>query len=98
LPTGQTRPEADATVVEGGREYLNVTVRLKGASSFQPISARPSFTLHFDKRVANQRFHGLAKVSLNNSAQDPTRLHEALSRDVFAAAGVPVPRATFSPS
>ena len=93
-PTGETRPEADATVLEGGREYLNVTVRLKGFSSFQPIDARPSFTLHFDKRVPNQKFHGLEKVSLNNSAQDPTRLHEALSRDVFAAAGVPVPRAT----
>ena len=73
-----------------------MTVRLKGFSSFQPIDARPSFTLHFDKRVPNQRFHGLAKISLNNSAQDPTRLHEALSREVFAAAGVPVPRATFA--
>jgi hypothetical protein len=93
-PTGEARAEADATVLEGGREYLNVTVRLKGFSSFQPINARPSFTLHFDKRVPNQTFHGLTKISLNNSAQDPTRLHEALSRDVFAAAGVPVPRAT----
>ena len=95
-PTGEARPEADATVLEGGREYRNVTVRLKGFSSFQPVDARPSFTLHFDKRVSNQTFHGLAKVSLNNSAQDPTHLHEALSRDVFAAAGVPVPRATFA--
>ena len=95
-PTGEARPEADATVLEGGREYLNVTVRLKGFSSFQPIDARPSFTLHFDKRVRNQTFHGLEKISLNNSAQDPTRLHEALARDVFAAAGVPVPRATFA--
>src|SRR5262245_10107093 len=95
-PTGEARPEADATVLEGGREYLNVRVHLKGFSSFQPINARPSFTLHFDKGVPNQTFHGLAKVSLNNSAQDPTRLHEALSRDVFAAAGVPVPRATYA--
>jgi hypothetical protein len=91
-----TRPEAEATVLEDGKEYPGVTVRLKGFSSFQPISARPSFTLHFDKRVRNQSFHGLTKISLNNSAQDPTRLHEALSREVFAAAGVPVPRATFA--
>lgn len=94
--TGGTRPEAEATVLEGGKEYPNVTVRLKGFSSFQPISARPSFTLHFDKQVRTQTFHGLTKLSLNNSAQDPTRLHEALSREVFAAAGVPVPRATFA--
>lgn len=94
--TGEEKPEADATVFEGGREYPGVTVRLKGFSSFQPIDARPSLTLHFDKRVRDQTFHGLEKLSLNNSAQDPTRLHEALARDVFAAAGVPVPRATFA--
>ena len=94
--TSDAKPEATATVLEAGREYLNVTVRLKGASSFQPIGARPSFTLHFDKQVPNQTFHGLTKLSLNNSAQDPTRLNEALSREVFAAAGVPVPRATYA--
>ena len=94
--TADAKPEAIATVVEGGREYPGVTVRLKGASSFQPIGARPSFTLHFDKQVPNQAFHGLTKLSLNNSAQDPTRLNEALSREVFAAAGVPVPRATYA--
>ena len=92
-PAGEERPEADATVLEGGREYPNVRVHLKGFSSFQPISAQPSFTLHFDK---NQTFHGLTKISLNNSAQDRTHLNEALSRHVFAAAGVPVPRATFA--
>ena len=95
-PTGEAKPEADVTVLEGGREYLNVTARLKGYSSFQPINARPSFTLHFDKHIQNQTFHGFTKISLNNSTQDPTRLNEALSRDLFAAAGVPVPRATFA--
>ena len=65
-PTGEAKLEADATVLEGGREYPNVTVRLKGFSSFQPINARPSFTLHFDKRIADQTFHGLTKISLNN--------------------------------
>lgn len=94
--TGGTRPEAEGIVVEGGKEYVGVTVRLKGFSSFQPVSGRPSFTLYFDKQVKNQTFHGLTKLSLNNSAQDPTRLHEPLSREVFAAAGVPVPRATYA--
>lgn len=94
--TSDAKPEATATVLEGGREYLDVTVRLKGASSFQPIDARPSFTVHFDKSAKNQTFHGLTKISLNNSTQDPTRLHEALSREVFAAAGVPVPRAMYA--
>jgi hypothetical protein len=94
--SGDAKPEAEATVFEGGREYLNVRVRLKGFSSFQPINARPSFTLHFDKRVPNQTFYGLEKISLNNSAQDPTRLNEPVSRGVFAAAGVPVPRATYA--
>jgi hypothetical protein len=35
----------------------------------------------------------LEKISLNNSVQDPTYLNEKICRELFAAAGVPVPRA-----
>ena len=88
--------ETEATIVEAGRIYTTVAVHLKGFSSFQPIGATPSFTLNFDKLVTKQSFHGLEKISLNNSLQDDTRLNEVFSREVFAAAGVPVPRATYA--
>ena len=90
------KPTAEATVSEGGRQYAAVSTHLKGFSSFQPIDQRPSLTLNFDKVVAGQTFHGLDKISLNNSSQDPTRLHEPFARELFAAAGVPVPRAGYA--
>lgn len=93
---GQPRPErvdVRATVREGGRVYTNVAVHLKGSYTFQPVDAQPSLTLNFDKFAKGQLFHGLDKIHLNNSVQDPTYIHEALAREVFNAAGVPTPRA-----
>lgn len=90
------KPEAQATVSEGGRVYTNVTVQLKGYTTFQNLDGRPSLTLDFNKRAPGQKFHGLTKISLNNSLQDATRLNEKLGRELFAAAGVPVPRADYA--
>ncbi len=87
------KPSAKATVRSGGRTYREVAIQLKGFSTFQGLDQFPSLTLDFNEHVPGQKFHGLTKISLNNSAQDPTRLHEKLARELFAAAGVPVPRA-----
>jgi hypothetical protein len=87
------RPRGRATVTEGGRRYTNVSVQLKGFTTYRSIDDRPSLTLKFDRRAVGQAFHGLTKISLNNSLQDPTRLNELVSRELFEAAGVPVPRA-----
>ena len=87
------RIDMPATVREGGRTYTNVAVHLKGSFSFQPVDGKPSFTLNFDKFAPGQRFHGLAKIHLNNSVQDPTYLSEQLARELFAEAGVPSARA-----
>jgi hypothetical protein len=83
-----------ATVKEGALTYTNVAVHLKGrAGSFRPIDQNPALTLNFGKFAEGQTFHGFKKIHLNNSVQDPTYLHEKVSRDMFLAAGVPVPRA-----
>src|SRR5688500_11917603 len=74
---GNERPEATATVTEGGTVYTNVAIHIKGAAgSFRPFDDRPALTLNFDKFARGQRFHGLQKLSLNNSVQDPTFLNE----------------------
>jgi hypothetical protein len=84
-----------ATVREGSITYTNVTLHLKGAAgSFRPVDEKPAFTLSFDKAAEGQRFHGLQKISLNNSVQDASYLSEIISRELFLAAGVPCPRAT----
>jgi spore coat protein H len=90
------KPEAQATIREGGRIYTNVSVQLKGYTTFRAVDSYPSLTLNFDRYSPKQTFHGLKKLSLNNSLQDPARLSEKISRELFAAAGVPVPRADFA--
>ena len=91
---GQERPVAQATVKEGGTLYTNVALHLKGAAgSFRSVDDKPAMTLSFDKFVTGQSFHGLHKISLNNSVQDSSFLCEEISRELFLAAGVPVPRA-----
>ena len=81
-------------MVEGDRRYTNVAIRLKGAAgSFRPLDDRPAFTVHFERLAPGQSFHGLKKLHLNNSVQDSSYLAEKLCREMFEAAGVPVPRA-----
>jgi spore coat protein H len=93
----QDRPEVKATITEGGRSYTNVAIHLKGsAGSFSSINDQPALTLNFDKFVPDQTFHGLKKISLNNSRQDQSRIQEKLCREMFEAAGVPVPRADYA--
>jgi spore coat protein H len=94
---GQERPKVKATVKEGGRVYTNVEVHLKGAAgSFRPVYDNPCFTLNFEKDAPGQTFHGYHKISLNNSVQDRSFLSEKICRELFEAAGVPVPHSGFA--
>jgi len=91
----QEREAVKVTVREGGKSYADVSLHLKGAAgSFRSINDNPALTLNFDKFVKDQNFHGLTKLSLNNSVQDPTFISEQFSREMFLKAGVPTPRAT----
>ncbi len=91
------RPSIQVTVREGGHTYTNVDLHLKGsAGSFQPVEAKPGLTLNFGKDAKGQTFHGLQKLSLNNSVQDPSYSSEKICRELFNAAGVPAPRADYA--
>lgn len=90
----QERPSVRCVVREGANVWTNVAMHLKGSlGSFRPIDERPSVTLNFSKHISGQRFHGLEKISLNSSVQDPTRISEKICRELYLQAGVPVPRA-----
>ena len=91
------RATVPVTVKEGTTVYTNVALHLKGsAGSFRSVDDKPGLTLHFNKLVKGQTFHGLEKISLNNSVQDPTFITDKLCRELFMQAGVPVPRACHS--
>lgn len=83
-----------ATIREGDKTYEEVGIHLKGAAgSFRDIdNEKPAFTLNFDKFIDDQKFHGLDKLSLNNSVQDPSYMTEAICSELFLAAGVPATR------
>src|SRR5688572_23176098 len=87
------RKYVPATFRDGDTVYTNVAVRLKGAAgSFRPVDDRPALTLNFDKYTPGQKFHGLEKMHLNNSVQDPSYMTELLCGELFVAAGVPAAR------
>ena len=91
------RQSVSATVREGTLVWTNVAVHLKGQlGSFRSIDDKPGLTLNFDKWADGQRFHGLQKISLNNSVQDPSYLNEKICREIYNAAGVPTPRADYA--
>lgn len=91
----EERAKVQVTVREGALVYTNVSLHLKGAAgSFRSIEDKPAFTLNFDKFADKQLFHGLGKLSLNNSVQDPTYASERMCRELFLKAGVPAPRST----
>jgi spore coat protein H len=79
--------------MEGGSPAIEIGAHLKGRNeSFQQLSAKPSLFIKFDKFNPKLRFHGLKKIQLSNSAQDPSYFCEIICDDLFRAAGVPAKR------
>ncbi|MBN9122420.1 MAG: CotH kinase family protein [Planctomycetes bacterium] len=78
---------------EGGAEYADVGIHLKGAAgSWRDFNDKPGLTLNSDKYVDGQRFHGMDKFHLANSVQDPSYLAELICGELMRDAGVPAAR------
>ncbi|MCX7872361.1 MAG: CotH kinase family protein [Verrucomicrobiae bacterium] len=87
------RKYVPCSVIESNRVYTNVAIHLKGsAGSFRGFDDKPGFTLNFSYFQPGQKFHGVKKIHLNNSAQDPTFLSEYICGYLFRSAGVPATR------
>ena len=77
--------------------YEKVGVHLKGAAgSFRAVDDKPGLTLNFGKFSPSpgRQFHGLTKLHLNNSVQDPSYMSENLGNAIFRDAGIPAARVT----
>ncbi len=92
----EPRTYVEATIEElDGKAYQHVAIKLKGsAGSFQPIDARPGFSINTSKFKGGDRFHGLKRFMLNNCAQDGTALNELTAGEMARTAGVPASRCT----
>jgi hypothetical protein len=84
-----------ATVSEGERTYPQVALHLKGSrGSFRPFNDKPALTLDFCRFQTGRKFHGLRRIYLNNSVEDPSYVNEKLGSEFFQSAGLPAPRVT----
>src|SRR5260221_8309049 len=89
----EPRQFVPAAVQESDSRYTEVAVHLKGSvGSFRPIDDKPGFTLDFSTYRAGQKFHGLRRIHLNNSVEDPAYCNELLGSELFRSAGIPAPR------
>lgn len=85
---------APATLEIGGRS-LAVGVRLKGFSSYQPLTGKPNLRVSFDHTVEGQRYDGLEAIDLVSEVEDPAAMSEAIAYRVFRDAGLPASRTGF---
>jgi len=85
--------EADVTI--DGTTYDRVALRKKGFIGSLSID-KPGMKMEFDEHVEDRRVHGMERLLLNNTPQDPSMLRTCLAYDYFRRAGVPAPRCGFS--
>jgi len=89
------REYVSATVSEGTNIYRQVAVHLKGSiGSFRPLDDKPALTLDFNRFELGRKFHGLRRIYLNNSVEDPSYTNEKIGSEFFQAAGAAAPRVT----
>ena len=89
----EPRKYAKATLKEGGREYKDVGIHVKGAvGSWRGIDEKPGLTLNMDKFADGQLYRGMDKFHLANSVQDPSYLAELICGELCRTAGVPASR------
>jgi hypothetical protein len=84
-----------ASVTVDGIRRDGASVRKKGFVGSMDES-RPALKVAFDGVDPDRTLHGLKKLTLNNSFQDPTWLRQCLSCRVFGAAEIPVPWCNFA--
>jgi spore coat protein H len=90
----EPRKHVRCTVQVGNETFEDVAIHLKGAAgSYREWDDRPALTLNFDKFKDGQKWQGLDKIHLNNSAQDGSVMHEILASEMYRSNGVPTARA-----
>lgn len=79
------------TVSYDGEVVLGAGIRQKG-NALEDLSGKPSFSIKLDELDEGASLHGLSKILLNSSSQDPTLLRQQIGADMFTSAGLPAAR------
>jgi hypothetical protein len=90
------RAYARATLSEGTNVWPDVAIHLKGHGSFKPLNEKPSFVVKLNHYLMGQSYHGLEKLVLKNTVQDPTYVAEQLCNRLFREEGLPAARIVFA--
>jgi hypothetical protein len=90
VPKPYTWFRADVTL--DGVTVRNVGVRKRGFFGSAHVD-RPALNLDLSRHTRGQAWSSLSRIKLHNNRQDPSQVRQVLAYQVFAAAGVPAPRA-----
>lgn len=85
----------DITDNTGLHHFDNISIRLKGNSSYGHPGNKKSFKIDFNDVVSTQKYDGMKKLNFNNGFNDPTFMRDKIYMDVSRAAGVPAPRINY---
>ncbi|MEQ1507072.1 MAG: CotH kinase family protein [Myxococcota bacterium] len=90
----------EAALTVDGQAFDRVSVRKKGFLG-SGSAARPSLKVHLDAYPdpaggPDPSWNGVDELTLNNDAQDESRIRTCLAYQVFAGAGIPAPRCNFA--
>lgn len=87
----------EGVFVHDGERVEDVGVKLKGgASTFEDIDGKPSFKIKFDEYENGLDYGGIDRANLHNMKADPAQAREVVAAAVWAAAGIPAPRANYA--
>ena len=84
-----------ATVTVDGELLEMVAVRKKGFIGSLD-AGKPSLKISVDEAEPDRTFHGLERITLNNSIQDPSYVDQCIAYALFDRAGLPAPRCNFA--
>ncbi len=86
---GSTYVEA---TLDDGADTLTVGLRVKGWTSSQPLTGKPSFKVDIDRFIEGQRYHGLEAFDLHAELPDAGAISEWIAYRLFRDQGLPASR------
>jgi len=95
---GTDFPVAHASIRSGDQTATNVAIRYKGNSTYLAAARglKRSFKIDVNEFEAAQKFLGVKTLNLHGGVHDPSKVREAVTYEIFRAAGVPAPRTAFA--